>query len=72
MQEFNYTQNMENKMFEIWGDDNDVNVDKVLDFLNRPEMFRDFGEGLRELIMNKYGEVDVVQFILNNNINKLI
>ena len=72
MQEFNYTENMENRMFEIWGDDDDVNIDKVLDYLNRPEVFRDFGEGLQELIVNKYGEVDVVQFILNKAKDKEI
>lgn len=53
-----YTENMENSLFELIAEEDEIDSEKVLEFINRPESFRSFGEGLTEIIAKKYGEVD--------------
>jgi len=49
-----YTQNLEDSLYEyMGGSDEDFTSDDVVDFINNPDTFRDFGEGLK-LLTRKY------------------
>lgn len=52
-----YTKMMEDKIFEL-GYDDKFTVKKVLDFLNKPESFRSFGDGLKYIMSKKYPQFE--------------
>ena len=66
MHEKNYTDNLENIMFKLNGIEDDVDAEKVINAINQPEFFRDFGEALIGLIQKKYGEVDARKLLMDN------
>lgn len=65
-----YTINLENSFFSLLPTEDDINSEEVLQFLNRPESFRNFGEGLKEIIKKKYGDKDYRKFLLESAKNQ--
>lgn len=54
-----YTEKMENMIFEMWGDESDDLSEDVISFLNDESMFRSFGEGLAEVIKKKISDESI-------------
>ena len=54
----NYTEYMDDALIVILPEEDEIDSDKVLRFINEPETFRSFGEGLVDIIYKKYGAVD--------------
>ena len=48
-----YTINMEESFFSLLPTEDDIDADAILQFLNKPESFRNFGEGLKDIIRKK-------------------
>ena len=51
-----YTEQLEDMVFEMWGDESEDISEEVISFLNDESMFRSFGEGLAEVIASKMPE----------------
>ncbi len=51
-----YTEKLEDMIFEMWGDESDDISDDVISFLNDEGVFRSFGEGLTDVIEKKMSD----------------